>query len=282
MAIRAGIGAGVALALAMATGLATPAAAADAGRVVASVNGTDITLGHIAVLRSQLPPQYQQLPDDILFRGLLEQVIQQTALAQSMDGRTSARDEIAMENERRAYLAGAALQQLVTEAVTDAALQAAYEARFADAEPQTEYNAAHILVATEEEAARLRAELDAGADFAELARAHSTDGAAAGGGALGWFGLGMMVKPFEEAVVSLSPGDVGGPIQTQFGWHLIKLSETRIAEAPSLDEIRGELASELEQAAVEAHIAAVTEAATITRNDDGIDPGFLRDQNLFD
>lgn len=260
---------------------AMPAMAQDAATVVATVNGTEITLGHLAVLRSQLPEQYQQLPDDVLFRGILDQVIQQTALSQAADALVTRRDELALENDRRAYLAGLVLQDAVKSAITEEALQAAYEARFKDAAPGTEYNAAHILVATEDEAKALREKLDAGADFAELARQHSTDGAAAGGGALGWFGAGQMVKPFEDAVMALQPGQIGGPVQTQFGWHLVKLNETRIAEAPKLDDVRGELISELEQATIDARIKAATEGATVTRNDAGIDPALLKSPTLF-
>ncbi|MFN3292866.1 MAG: peptidylprolyl isomerase [Gemmobacter sp.] len=260
---------------------AMPAMAQDAATVVATVNGTEITLGHLAVLRSQLPEQYQQLPDDVLFRGILDQVIQQTALSQAAEGLVTRRDELALENDRRAYLAGLVLQDAVKSAITEEALQAAYDARFKDAAPGTEYNAAHILVATEDEAKAIREKLDAGADFAELARQHSTDGAAPGGGALGWFGAGQMVKPFEDAVMALQPGQIGGPVQTQFGWHLVKLNETRIAEAPKLEDVRGELISELEQATIDARIKAATEGATVTRNDAGIDPALLKSPTLF-
>jgi peptidyl-prolyl cis-trans isomerase C len=271
-----------ALALALlGAALAHPVAAQDASTVVATVNGTEITLGHLAVLRAQLPDQYQALPDDVLFRGILDQVIQQTALAQAAAPLVTRRDEIALENDRRAYLAGLALQDAVQSAVTEAALQAAYDARFKEAAPATEYNAAHILVATEDEAKKLREQLDGGADFAELARQHSTDGAAQGGGSLGWFGTGQMVKPFEDAVVALQPGQVGGPIQTQFGWHLVKLVETRMAEIPALDEVRAELASELEQATIDARIKSASEGATVVRSDEGIDPALLKSPTLF-
>lgn len=265
----------------LAAAWALPVAAQDASTVVATVNGTEITLGHLAVLRSQLPEQYQALPDDVLFKGILDQVIQQTALAQAAEGMVSRRDELALENDRRAYLAGLALQDAVKAAVTDASIQAAYDARFKDAAPGTEYNAAHILVATEDEAKKIREQLDGGADFAELARQHSTDGSAQGGGALGWFGSGQMVKPFEDAVVALQAGQIGGPIQTQFGWHLVKLVETRVAAAPSLAEVRGELVSELEQATIDARIKAAADGATVTRSDEGIDPALLKSPTLF-
>jgi peptidyl-prolyl cis-trans isomerase C len=275
---------GTALGLVCLSYAVAPLAAQDvtADTVIATVNGTDITLGQMIVLRETLPEQYQALPDDALFKGIMEQLIQQVALTQSVEGDLTKRDTIAIENDRRGYLSGVALQSVVKSAVTDEALQAAYDARFKDAAPQTEYNASHILVADEARAKELKAEIDGGADFAELARANSTDGAAQNGGELGWFGMGMMVKPFEDAVVTMKPGEVVGPVQTQFGWHLVKLNETRIAAAPTLDEMRDELASELEQKAVEAHITELTGKATVTRPGEGIDPALLRDQTLLD
>lgn len=258
-----------------------PVAAQDAATVVASVNGTEITLGHMAALRAQLPEQYLQLPDEMLFNSILEQVIQQTALSQQATGLVTRRDELVLENDRRAYLAGLVLQDAVREAVTDEALQKAYDAKYANAPQGTEYKAAHILVATEDEAKELKSQLDGGADFAELARQHSTDGAAQGGGDLGWFGLGMMVKPFEEAVVALTPGQIGGPLQTQFGWHLIKLDETRVASAPALAAVRAELASEIEQKTLEERIKAAGEGADVVKSAEGIDPAVLRSPTLF-
>jgi peptidyl-prolyl cis-trans isomerase C len=253
-----------------------------AAAVVATVNGTDITLGHMIVLRANLPAQYQSLPDDVLFKGILDQLVQQAALAQSMDGKTTLRDTLAMENDQRGYLSGTALQSVVGGAVTDEALQKAYDAKFAAAVEAKEYNAAHILVATEDEAKDLKTQIDGGADFADLAKQHSSDGAAANGGDLGWFADGMMVKPFQDAVFAMEVGGVSDPVQTQFGWHLIQLKETRIKAAPSLDDMREELATEIEQAAVEAYIKTITDAATIDRPGEGFDPTLLRDQTLLD
>lgn len=278
-------------ALAVMATLALPVAAQDApadtvvdataDTVVATVNGKAITLGHMIVLRATLPEQYQQLPDDVLFNGILEQLVQQETLEQSIP-EIARRDMLALENDRRGYLSGVVLQDVVQDAVTDDALQAAYDARFKDAAPQTEYNAAHILVDSEAKAAELKAQIDGGADFAELARSNSTDGAAQNGGDLGWFGLGMMVKPFEDAVVTMAAGEVKGPVQTDFGWHLIKLTETRIASVPSLDDLRDELAGEIESKAVEAHIKGLSDAATIEKPGIGIDPSVLRDETLLD
>jgi peptidyl-prolyl cis-trans isomerase C len=256
--------------------MTAPVLAQDAKTVVATVNGTDITLGHMIVLREKLPAEYQGLADDVLFKGILEQLIQQEALKQSM-GDISARNALSIENDNRAFISEQAVQAVISAAVTDAALQTAYDAKFAGLPPATEYNAAHILVATREEAEKIKAEIVAGADFGEKAKEFSSDGAAANGGDLGWFGVGMMVKPFEDAVLAMKAGEVAGPVQTDFGFHLIKLMETREAAKPTLDDVRDELAAEVEQAAIAAHVKGLTDAATITRPGEAIDPAKIRD-----
>ena len=262
-----------------------PAVAEDmtADTVVATVNGTNITLGQMIVLRGTLSDQYQSLADDVLFKGILEQLIQQVMLEQSLGDKITKRDLIAVENNKRGYLSGIALQAVVGASVTDAALQSAYDARFKDAVAKTEYHAVHILVATEDEAKALKVKLDGGEDFAELAKVNSTDtGSGANGGDLGWFGLGAMVKPFEDAVIAAKVGEVTAPVKSDFGWHLIKVLETRVAAAPPLDDVRDELASAIEQKAIEAHLKTLTDAATITRPGMEFDPKTLRDESIVD
>jgi peptidyl-prolyl cis-trans isomerase C len=260
-----------------------PAQAQDAtaDTVIAMVNGVDITLGHVIVLRESLPEQYQSLPDDVLYNGLVEQLIQQVVLEQTIGDKITRHDQLRIENDRRNYLSGVVLQKVVTEAVTDEAVKAAYDARVNSATPLTEYNAAHILVATEDEAKSLKAELEGGADFATLAGAHSTDtGSAVNGGDLGWFGVGMMVKPFEDAVIKMTPGEVAGPIKTDFGWHLIKLKETRVAAQPTLEDLRDELAGEVEQKAIADYLKTLTDVAKIEKPETALDPALMRKDDL--
>ena len=254
----------------------------SAETVVATVNEVQITLGQMIALRETLPEQYQSMPEDVLFKGIMDQLVQQEVLRQSVAD-LSPRDTASIENDLRGYVSGVAIQAIVQTAVTDEALQAAYDARFKDAVPLTEYNASHILVDTQEAAEKLKTDLAAGADFAALAKANSTDtGSGANGGDLGWFGLGAMVKPFEDAVIAAKVGEVSGPVQSDFGWHLILVKETRVAANPPLDQIRDELATQIENAAIEAKLAELQAAATITREGEGIDPVILKNSALID
>lgn len=270
--------------LALIAALAGPvwAEGETADTVVSTVNGVTITLGQMIALRESLPEQYQSLPDDVLYKGILDQLIQQEVLRQSIKD-LSPRHLATLENDTRGYVSGLAIEEIALSAVTDEALQAAYEARFKDAVPQTEYYAAHILVETVEQAEKLMADLAGGADFAELAKANSIDtGSGANGGELGWFGLGVMVKPFEDAVIGATVGEVAGPIQSDFGQHLILVKETRIAENPPLDQIRDELAAEIENAAIVAKLKELTDAAAVTREGEAIDPTILKNSTLID
>lgn len=190
--------------------------------------------------------------------------------------------QVALENQKRALRAEVAMQALSEEAVTEAALQKAYAVRYGDAEPAKEYRAAHILVETEEVAAALRAELEAGAEFAALAQEHSTGPSGANGGDLGWFAQGTMVAEFEEAVAALESGELSKPVETQFGWHLLRLEDSRTEEVPSFEDVRADLSQSLQRAAIEARLQALRAEAEITATDPGeIDVDFLNNETLF-
>ncbi len=263
--------------------LTLPVQAQDADTVVATVNGVDITVGHMIVARATLPQQYQQLPDEVLFEGILEQLIQQTALMQSYKGDLPARVSKSLENEKRSLTAAEAVEKIMFEAVTPTSMQAAYEAEYADQAPGEEYNASHILVETEEEANALVTELEEGADFAALAREKSTGPSGPGGGSLGWFGSGTMVAEFEQAVVALETGAVSAPVQTQFGWHVIKLNEKRLKDVPSMEEAREELEQKVRQDAVAAAVEALVAEADVDKSGaDAVNPQILRDLSIVE
>lgn len=262
--------------------LITPAMAQDADTVLATINGRDITLGHVIVAQSQLPEQYQALPDDVLLTGILEQLVQQeiVATAARPDMPTSMR--VGLENEERAYVAALTLDDVAMADIPEEDLQAQYDAQYGAVEPVTEYNASHILVETQEEAQALVEELEGGGDFAELAVEHSTGPSGPNGGQLGWFTAGMMVPAFEEAVFGLEVGEVSAPVETRFGWHVVILNDSREQAAPTLDEVREQLEEGLRQARVDAYIESLTAEADITRPELDIDPALIRNLDLLD
>lgn len=270
-------------AMAFAAALALPAHADEvtADTVVTSINGTDITVGNLIIARNALPPEYQQISDDVLFGLLVDQLERQAVLAQSLDGDLPRHIALSLENERRIQMASEVIQGIADQPISDADIQALYDERYAEGFGGNEYNAAHILVETQEEAQAIKTELDGGADFAETAKAKSTGPSGPNGGDLGWFGPGKMVAPFEEAVVAMKPGEVSDPIQTQFGWHIIKLNETRKTEAPKLDEVRAELSEELSARAINERVDELMNAATVKRAEVDIDPTILQNLDLL-
>jgi peptidyl-prolyl cis-trans isomerase C len=256
----------------------------DASTVLATVDGTEITLGHLIVLRSRLPQQYQQVPDGALFSGLLDQLIDQTLLSnaeKAQDGELPMDVELLMENEQRGALAAKHIETIIEEPLDEAKVRELYDQTFADFQPQPEYNAAHILVADEQAAKDLKAQLDEGTDFADLAKENSTDGSASNGGDLGWFGLGRMVPEFESAVADMEPGDVAGPVKTQFGYHLIKLIDTRESSPPPFEEVRAELEDQLRQQQVQEAVASLRQEAAIEQPETDVPPEAIRNADLI-
>lgn len=175
--------------------------------------------------------------DDILDELINLELLRQQALAKGIDQEEETR--IILRNIETSLLASQVIERRIQAMrFTEAEIQAEYEAQIA-VHGTTEYQARHILVQTPELAADLISQLDAGADFAELAEAHSIDATAAEGGDLGWFAPGQMVPPFSEAVTALEPSAyTPEPVATQFGWHVIQLMDTRPIVPPPLADVR--------------------------------------------
>ena len=270
----------------VAASLALPVAAQDkvkADTVVATVNGTDITIGHMIIARATLPEQYQQLPPEVLFKGILDQLVQQTALSQSFEGDLPARVALAIENEQRQLVAGEVIEKNMAVPVSEDELNAAYEETYGSAEPSEEYDASHILVETEEEALAIIAEIEGGANFAEVAKEKSIGPSGPGGGNLGWFGPGMMVPEFEAAVVDLEVGAVSAPVKTQFGWHVIRLTDKRLKDAPPMEEVKAELETQVRQVRVQKTIEQMTEEADVDLSpSEDVDPTVITNLGLLE
>ncbi|TPE52241.1 peptidylprolyl isomerase [Amaricoccus solimangrovi] len=256
----------------------------DVNTVVATVNGTDITLGNVVAMRERLPAQYQQLPDETLMSGLVQQLADQLVLADSVSANPD-EDPLAvklqLENDRRAALANIVADKAMSAPVSDEAVKAAYDEQVKDFQPAPEYDASHILVKTEDEAKKLLDDINGGADFAQVAKDNSTDGSAQQGGELGWFGKGQMVPEFETAVVDMKKGEVSGPIQTQFGWHLIKLNDTRESSPPSLEESRPQIEQQLRQKAFQDQLEKLRAAANIEIKAAAVPAAAIRDNDLL-
>ncbi len=264
--------------------LATTAVAQDAtaDTVVATVGDTKITLGEVLIARQNLPQQYAQFPNELLFDGLVDQLIQQQLLSDALE--TEPREiDLILTNERRSLRAAEVITAISSTSVTEADVQAAYDERYANAEEIPEFRASHLLVETQEEAAAAKARIDEGAAFADVARDVSTGPTGPNGGDLGWFGAGAMVPEFEDQITSLEIGGVSEPFETQFGWHVATLIEKRAQPQPTLDQVAREIAAELQEAAITARLEELAEAQTIVEPEEGqFDPNLLDQLEMLD
>ena len=252
-----------------------------AATVVATVNGQPITLGEMIVMKQAAAqdPQMQGLPDQALWDMMLDQLIRQTALAGTGEENAGVRAQL--ELQRRNTLATAAIGKGAGAEPTEAEIQAVYDKLFGTDGAVTEYSAAHILVDSEEKAKELKQKLDEGADFGTLAEENSTGPSGPNRGDLGWFAADQMVPPFAEAVKAMEKGQISDPVQTEFGWHIISLNDTRVREAPALDQVREQLAQMVRREKVEAEIARVTAEAKIEKTG-GLDAGLLNKTDLLE
>jgi peptidyl-prolyl cis-trans isomerase C len=148
---------------------------------------------------------------------------------------------------------------------TDAELHAEYDGDIT-AMDKTEYHARHILVATKEKAEQLIKKLKGGAKFEDVAKAESTDNSKTSGGDLGWFTATRMVKPFADAVKALKKGETTPePVQTQYGWHIIKLEETREVTPPPFEQVKAQVTKNLIQKKLVAYVEDMKKTAVIDK-----------------
>jgi peptidyl-prolyl cis-trans isomerase C len=148
---------------------------------------------------------------------------------------------------------------------TDAQLHAEYDSAITSMD-KTEYHAQHILVPTKEKAEQLIKKIKAGAKFEDVAKAESTDNSKANGGDLGWFTLTHMVKPFGDAVKTLKKGEMTQePVQTQFGWHIIKLLDTRDVAPPPFDQVKAQVTKAVIQKELIAYVDDLKKNAKIEK-----------------
>lgn len=210
--------------------------------VVARVDGQPIYQSEVAAAAAELPPQLRQAPLAALVPLLINQLIDEKALAiaaqkAGLGNEPKIKSEIA--RARDTVLANAWLRLEIVPAITKPALAAAYKQDYVDKPGALEVHARHILVPTKQEAEKIIAELNKGADFATLAKKLSQDqGSVASGGDLGFFKKSDMITPFADAAFALKPGQyTKTPVHTEFGWHVIEVLAVRRAPPPPFAKV---------------------------------------------
>jgi peptidyl-prolyl cis-trans isomerase C len=255
------------LAASAASAQTTPITAAADDPVVARVNGVELHRSDVIAAQRSLPAQMQQMPIEQIYTPLLDQLV--TGMLITEAGR---KDKLADDPEVKKRMARAedrAIQEVyvnhvVEKAATDQALHKQYDEFLKEHPPKEEVSARHILLAKEEDAKAVIAELDKGADFATLAKERSTDPAKDSGGDLGYFSRGDMVPEFADAAFKLKKGEyTKEPVKTQFGWHVIKVEDRRTAPPPTFEESKEELTNEVARGVIGDKIKELRSSAKI-------------------
>lgn len=246
--------------------------------VVATVNGQPIRLSELEIAQQSLPQQYRSMPLQAVFPALLDRLISAKLVVQ--EGKKSKVMDDPAFKRRMAFVEEQVLQDFwiqreIARLVTAEKLQKRYEERLKSMPAEEEVHARHILVATEDEAKALIAELKKGAAFDKLAKEKSTDKASgAEGGDLGWFKKADMVKEFADAAFGLKKGELtDAPVKTQFGYHIIKVEDRRKAPPPAFEELVDQLREEMAREIVTAELDKLRAGAKIEKfNMDGSKP----------
>lgn len=259
--------------VALALVAAQPLRAQDANTVVARVNGADIHQSDVNAAEAELGPSLAQMDpatrrDNIIAFLIDLKIVAKAAEDKKIGDTPDFKQKLAFTRNR--LLMDGLLANEGKAAVTDAALHKVYDEAAKQISGEQEVHARHILLETEDQAKEVVAELKKGADFAELAKKKSKDPGASDGGDLGFFTKDRMVPEFAEAAFSQKVGQVSQPVRTQFGWHVIKVTETKEAHQIPYDEVKTKLIGFLKQSkqrdAVQNLIKELRDSAKVENN----------------
>ncbi len=246
------------------------AAGAAQAKVLAKVNGVEITDEDVKLAMEDLGPGIpHQLEGKARESYLLDFLIDEQLVVQKAQA-----DKLAEGPEfakRLAYLRDKALMEtllgrVAKDAATDAAIKATYDEAAKNQKPDTEFHAHHILVNSEDEAKNVAKRIKGGEDFAKVAGEVSKDPGPKGGD-LGWFTKDRMVPEFADAVAKMEPNQISEPIKTQFGWHVIRLDEKRPKTFPPLEQVRDQVSRYVVQKAQAELVTKLRDGAKIERTD---------------
>ena len=246
--------------------LSVPVFASDP---VARINGDEISRADVDAFVASLPPEVAATPPGELWMPVIERMISDRLIveeARRLDIQNSAQFLAELARLEDNLLQRLYAESLVQQAVTQETVAEAYDAWAASLTANglpLEVHASHVLVATSGEAQEITLRAREGEDFAELARSHSIGPTGPQGGDLGWFRAGMMVAEFEEAAWALAPGDISDPVETRFGWHVIKVHDRRSMEVPPLQDVEATLRQELARQAIADDVERLRSAAAI-------------------
>ncbi len=245
--------------------------APEADYTILKVDGSEIKKSDVLnVWKSLFPegetPDFDGFDDKIrqnVLRGVASERLVKLA-AEKAKFAESAEVKAKMAQIHDKLISQSFLESTIAKNVSDADVKAAYEVEVKKLSATKEAHARHILVASKEEALKVKKRINGGEDFAKVAKELSSDkGSGANGGDLGFFTADRMVPEFSKAAFALKVGKISEPVQSQFGWHIIKLEELRDQKAPSFDELKGKIRDDLRNKAVRKYIDELLNKSSI-------------------
>lgn len=235
-------------------------------RVVAKVNGHDITVKEVSLAADDILPQLGNVPSKLRFAFVVEYLVERHLLAQAAVKEGEA--DSAEYKARLAFYQAKALRdayfaEKLKPSVTEEAIRKAYEKEAVKIKPEDRARARHILVATKAEAEAVIERLKKGEKFEDIAKQVSLDGSKDYGGDLGYFTASEMVPAFSKAAFDLQPGEISGPVKTQYGWHVIKLEDRKAGGPQPYDKVHDAIKLVLLREAVQDKLVELRKAANI-------------------
>jgi peptidyl-prolyl cis-trans isomerase C len=245
-------------------------AAAGADTVIARVNGIDIKQSDLALAEEDVGAEMQGSPPDAKREQLIAYLADVIMVTQEAEKKKIAENpdfKRRLAFLRNKLLMGFELQEEAKAAVSENGMQQTYRDAVKSMAGQEEVRARHILVESEDEAKTILTELKGGADFATLAKEKSKDPGAAQGGDLGYFSKEQMVPEFADVAFKMYAGQLSNPVKTQFGWHIIKVEDKRVREAPEFDKVKDQIESYMMRKAQTDYVTKLRQTAKIERLD---------------
>ena len=245
------------------------------------VNGKIIKFGSAIIAFSKLQQSNMNFDKNTIFSQIVQQLVNEELLSQKID-KENKLTLLALEHEKRSAKAAQMVSKILKNFPNDELVNSAYKNLTNELKGQLEYNASHILVNDEDQAKTIRKDIDNGKNFEALAKEHSIGPTGKNGGNLNWFDLASMVPEFSTALMVLSEGDVSQPVQTKFGWHLIKLNETREKKIPEFKKIEAQLRQNLRQKKINDYLKSLTENSEINFVGENINPNEITNIQLLE
>ena len=245
------------------------------------VNGKIIKFGSAIIAFSKLQQKNMNFDKNTIFSQIVQQLVNEELLSQNID-KENQLTLLALEHEKRSAKAAQMVSKILKNFPNDELINSAYKNLTEQYKNALEYNASHILVKQEEQAKTILADLKGGSAFEEMAKEHSIGPTGKSGGKLDWFDLNSMVPEFSTALMVLSDGDISQPVKTKFGWHIIKLNETREKQIPELKDVESQLKQNLRQKKINDYLNSLTKNSKIKFLGKDINPNEIANIKLLE